>query len=98
MTASRPRYFAKGETAVLDLGELRGDRQAWCTVGGHRAAGMTMAIRVQDGHGQAEHDAHTRTGEPAPAPAGLDLTADPTPGVDSSRRPTRTGVRHDPPG
>jgi nitrite reductase (NO-forming) len=68
----------QGESAMLDLGELRADRQARCTVAGHRAAGMTMTIRVQDGRGQAEHGAHTR--EPAVAPAGLDLTADPTPG------------------
>lgn len=39
--------LAKGESHTLDLGRITGDRTAWCTVPGHRAAGMTMDIVVK---------------------------------------------------
>ncbi|MET8764970.1 multicopper oxidase domain-containing protein [Lentzea sp. NPDC004782] len=71
---STPR-LARGETALLDVGQVRGDRRAWCTVAGHRAAGMMMTIRTDGGHRHepSEQDSH----ETAPA---LDLAASPSPG------------------
>lgn len=45
--------LGKGATQTLDLGPVTGNRSAWCTVPGHRAAGMTLAIAVKgtaDGH------------------------------------------------
>ncbi|WP_432058326.1 multicopper oxidase domain-containing protein [Streptomyces sp. bgisy022] len=70
--------LGKGDSHTLDLGTLTEDREAWCTLPGHRAAGMTMDIVVQDtapggttGHA-AGHDGHTTA---APS-AGLDLSAD----------------------
>jgi len=38
--------LARGASATLDLGTVTTDRSAWCTVPGHRAAGMTLDIRV----------------------------------------------------
>jgi nitrite reductase (NO-forming) len=35
-----------GQTAVLDAGVISADVQGWCTLPGHRAAGMTMTITV----------------------------------------------------
>ncbi|MFJ9775775.1 multicopper oxidase domain-containing protein [Kitasatospora sp. NPDC101157] len=38
--------LASGQTATLDLGPITTGRKAWCTVPGHRAAGMTLDIVV----------------------------------------------------
>jgi nitrite reductase (NO-forming) len=78
-TGEQTPLLRQGQSALLDLGEIRADSTAWCTVAGHRAAGMAMTIRVQYGHSAAEHAAQTAAAEAA-APAGLDLAADPPPG------------------
>lgn len=75
--------LAKGHSRVLDLGPVTAGRQAWCTLPGHRAAGMTLDIVVKKGgtatpatgrtgHTPTGHDGHT----PAAATDGLDLSAD----------------------
>jgi len=38
--------LARGERATIDFGAVRSDISGWCTVPGHRAAGMTLDIRV----------------------------------------------------
>ncbi|MEU0683432.1 multicopper oxidase domain-containing protein [Streptomyces albogriseolus] len=67
-----------GDSHTLDLGTITGDREAWCTLPGHRAAGMTMDIVVKGaakdataGHADG-HGGHSA----AATPDGLDLTAD----------------------
>lgn len=67
--------LAKGGTRVLDLGPVNSSRQAWCTLPGHRAAGMTMDIVVKNtaatnAHG---HEGHTST---TAGDSSLDLSAD----------------------
>ncbi|MEU8756806.1 multicopper oxidase domain-containing protein [Streptomyces chartreusis] len=59
--------LAHGTTRVLDLGPVTGNREAWCTLPGHRAAGMTMAIVVRDdaATGAGEHAAPADSGEQA---------------------------------
>ncbi|MFD5945019.1 multicopper oxidase domain-containing protein [Streptomyces collinus] len=70
--------LGKGDSHTLDLGTLTEDRAAWCTLPGHRAAGMTMDIVVKDTakNGTTEHedghDGHSNT----TAPGGSDLAAD----------------------
>ncbi|WP_051900902.1 multicopper oxidase domain-containing protein [Streptomyces aureus] len=39
--------LAQGEGRVLDLGPVTADRRAWCTMPGHRAAGMSLDIVVK---------------------------------------------------
>ncbi|MGW3658260.1 multicopper oxidase domain-containing protein [Streptomyces sp. NPDC005151] len=66
--------LAKGHTRVLDLGQITKNREAWCTLPGHRAAGMTMDIVVTgDTDGAGPHDDHSMT---AIISGGLDLSAD----------------------
>ena len=38
--------LARGASATLNLGVVTTDRSGWCTVPGHRVAGMTLDIRV----------------------------------------------------
>ncbi len=42
----RTPLLSHGQSARLDLGTVRRSLDGWCTVPGHRAAGMTMTIRV----------------------------------------------------
>jgi nitrite reductase (NO-forming) len=70
--------LGKGDSHTLDLGTITDDREAWCTLPGHRAAGMSMDIVVKDTakNGTAQHaDGHDRHST-APTPSGLDLAAD----------------------
>ncbi|MFJ3335048.1 multicopper oxidase domain-containing protein [Streptomyces sp. NPDC086766] len=39
--------LAPGHSHTLDLGQVTRDREAWCTMPGHRAAGMTLDIVVR---------------------------------------------------
>ncbi|ODQ93840.1 multicopper oxidase domain-containing protein [Mycolicibacterium holsaticum] len=74
-SGERTPRLRRGQTALLDVGAVHNDREAWCAVAGHRAAGMTMSIRVLGArqHPVVADDATT-------APAALDLAADPPPG------------------
>ncbi|MFJ8112069.1 multicopper oxidase domain-containing protein [Streptomyces sp. NPDC096132] len=67
--------LAKGSTRVLDLGRVTENREAWCTLPGHKAAGMTMDIVVKDGAATdgSEHEGHVSA---AGDDDGLDLSAD----------------------
>ncbi|MEN8652561.1 multicopper oxidase domain-containing protein [Streptomyces sp. 21So2-11] len=65
--------------ARLDVGTVTADRDAWCTVPGHRAAGMSMRIMVQKTDTAAApatggHDGHTAA--PGTPGAQLNLGAD----------------------
>ncbi|MFI2433550.1 multicopper oxidase domain-containing protein [Streptomyces sp. NPDC018693] len=64
--------LARGDSQTLDLGPISEDREAWCTLPGHRAAGMTLDIVVQ-GHADG-HTGHTTA--TAPDSGGPDLAAD----------------------
>ncbi|MGW4026964.1 multicopper oxidase domain-containing protein [Streptomyces sp. NPDC005009] len=75
--------LAQGRSRTLDLGPVTEDREAWCTLPGHRAAGMTLDIVVRetaaaDGHdgndGNDGHGGHSSDG------TGLDLGAGFSPG------------------
>ncbi|WP_220214153.1 multicopper oxidase domain-containing protein [Streptomyces shenzhenensis] len=70
--------LAHGHTRVLDLGPVTENRTAWCTLPGHRAAGMSMDIVVTGTTGGAStHDGHSMT---AATGGALDLSADFTQG------------------
>ncbi|MFE6287737.1 multicopper oxidase domain-containing protein [Streptomyces sp. NPDC057877] len=68
--------LSRGQSDTLDLGPVTGDREAWCTLPGHRAAGMTLDIVVKDGtggHSTGHGDGHAAL---ADSGTGLDLSAD----------------------
>ncbi|MGC0400440.1 nitrite reductase (NO-forming) [Streptomyces sp. SAI-126] len=66
--------LAKGNTRTLDLGPVTENIEAWCTLPGHRAAGMTMDIVVTGSTDDAgAHEGHSTT---ATTDGGLDLSAD----------------------
>ncbi|MEU1785307.1 multicopper oxidase domain-containing protein [Streptomyces sparsogenes] len=67
--------LSQGQSRVLDVGPVTRNRAAWCTLPGHRAAGMTLDIVVKTGTGEttAEHD---RQMPMAGGSGGPDLTAD----------------------
>lgn len=77
-TGEHTPRLSRGQTAVLDLGVVQQDRDVWCDVPGHKAAGMTMTIRAVGGVPRHEHAGGGH--DVSPAPTVLDLEADPSPG------------------
>jgi nitrite reductase (NO-forming) len=57
--------IAKGATVELDAGVIGGTVEGWCSVPGHRQAGMTLTV--------------TTTAAPAPSASHVDAMADPGP-------------------
>lgn len=71
--------LGRGDSARLDVGAVTADRDVWCTVPGHRAAGMSMRILVEKDDPAADrtsdvHDGHTAAADTAGS--GLNLSAD----------------------
>ncbi|GFG70176.1 multicopper oxidase domain-containing protein [Mycolicibacter senuensis] len=93
-TGEHTPRLSRGQTAVLDLGVVRQDRDVWCDVPGHRAAGMTMTIRALGGVPRHEHAGGDHGGR-APTPETLNLAVDPSPGwrpYDAVLAPATPGV------
>ncbi|MCF6744717.1 hypothetical protein E9529_10575 [Blastococcus sp. KM273128] len=77
--------LAPGQSAVLDVGAVAGPLQAWCTVPGHRQAGMELTIRpaaaggvAASGAAGAHHGAAGHGGAPAAGPGPEWRPHDPT--------------------
>lgn len=95
------RLLSHGQTEALDVGTVTRDLRAWCTVPGHRAAGMTLDIRVDGappgghvhaGHGQVP--ASAATGSTLPQ---IDFGAVPAASwrpYDATLRPAPGGTEH----
>ena len=94
--------LSRGQTARLDLGAVPGNLSGWCTVAGHRAAGMTLDVRVS-GAARA-HAGHATSGMPmasfAPSAGvspGLDVHGQPGPGwtpYDATLAPASSATVH----
>ena len=67
-----------GSSAQLDLGAVTHSLQGWCTVPGHRAAGMTMAIETTGDGAPRSPQPHTGMAMPS-APENIDFGATPAP-------------------
>jgi nitrite reductase (NO-forming) len=78
----RTPLLAHDQTTRLDVGVVTHTVEGWCTVPGHKAAGMTMSIRVTGSSGampsMAMPSMATPT-RPAGAAAGIDPNATPGP-------------------
>ncbi|MEP7764821.1 multicopper oxidase domain-containing protein [Sanguibacter sp. 25GB23B1] len=75
-TGQQTPMLATGDSAMLDLGTVDADVEAWCTVPGHRAAGMTLDIVTT-----AAADTTGAAGDTPASPEGHDMTD--TPGPDT---------------
>ncbi|MFJ9863825.1 multicopper oxidase domain-containing protein [Streptomyces sp. NPDC101165] len=87
--------LSPGESRTLDLGQVTKDRTAWCTLPGHRAAGMSLSIVVQHSAGEdtVAHDGHMSMTDGS----GLDLAADFSHGWkarDAALPPAAAGTLH----
>jgi nitrite reductase (NO-forming) len=74
--------LSKGETSTIDLGVVSANLSGWCTVPGHKAAGMTLDIRVVGaGHHMASGPTTDGTGmhgvASAPAEGQIDVHGEP---------------------
>ena len=90
-TGERTPLLGRGESATLTLQPLAETIDGWCTVAGHRAAGMTMRIVPT---GADAHPGHHTTGGDT---ARLDLHAPMSPGwkpYDATLKPAPGGTEH----
>lgn len=93
-TGERTPLLGPGQSAELRLDPLEAPIDGWCTVAGHRAAGMTMRIVPTGGRVTAGHGHTTATDD---APARLDLAAPMPPGWkprDATLPPAPGGTEH----
>jgi len=91
---------APGKTAELRWGPLTQSTQAWCTVAGHKDAGMLMDINVTGADGAPTVAAPAPTvGDKAEAEAAkIDPAASPAPGwkpFDPTVQPAQGGTTHE---
>ncbi|TMR90703.1 nitrite reductase [Nonomuraea basaltis] len=100
-TGERTPTLSSGQSATLKLQPLGEAVDGWCTVAGHRAAGMTMRIvptgataaQPQSSTGHTGHGTTARAGEPTQ----LDLAAPMSPGwkpYDATLKPAPGGTEH----
>jgi nitrite reductase (NO-forming) len=94
-TGERTPMLGIGQSATLTLRPLGEAVDGWCTVAGHRAAGMTMRV-VPAGApappADARHNGHSAFGDP------LDLSAPMSPGwtpYDAALEPAPGGTEHE---
>jgi nitrite reductase (NO-forming) len=64
--------LAPGESQEIDLGFVDDGAEAWCTVPGHKAAGMVLTFVVDDANSAAPAPAHESSVASAAAAAAID--------------------------
>ncbi|MGH6654972.1 MAG: multicopper oxidase domain-containing protein [Actinocrinis sp.] len=85
------RMLAPAQQQTVDFGRIDHDTQAWCTVAGHREAGMTLHIRVVAANPDAMAMSTLST-----QPAGVSTFPPPTwRAYDPALRPAAGGTIHD---
>ncbi|WP_143271351.1 multicopper oxidase domain-containing protein [Amycolatopsis echigonensis] len=85
--------LAPGQQQTVDFGTIAHDEQAWCTVPGHRQAGMTLTIRTTTTPLTAPTAGHND-----PDMAGMDMNAVPPPTwrpYDPTLQSAPGGTEHD---
>ena len=89
-------FLKAGESADLQIGPLSADTEVWCTVPGHQAAGMTMAVHVLGGASSGSSSGGANA--PVDDSAKIDGAAMPTDGWegrDPVLAPALTGTVHE---
>jgi nitrite reductase (NO-forming) len=82
-----------GASEVIHLGTVDATTQAWCTVPGHKEAGMVLDINVTGSPGAASDDGGESTGEAAAIDFAAEPAADFTP-YDATLAPAPGGTEH----
>ncbi len=86
-----------GATEEVSLGQIDATTQAWCTVPGHKEAGMVLDIQVADSAAQASTSGHDMTASGGASGATIDFAAAPGPDwkpFDPTLAPAPGGTEH----
>ncbi|MFA1538285.1 multicopper oxidase domain-containing protein [Actinomadura monticuli] len=89
--------LGRGESATLTLPEVKDTIDGWCTVPGHRAAGMTMQIKASGAHAAHSASAAPPMDHQAMGTGQLDLSAHPSAGwkpYDAALKPAPGAKEH----
>ena len=102
-TGARTPFLSTDGTAQLDAGVIGSTTEGWCSLPGHRQAGMTLTIVTTGGKATDssaaghDHAATSPTDAPQTAAPRIDAMADPGPGFtarDANAPVTPTGRLH----
>ncbi|WFF04635.1 multicopper oxidase domain-containing protein [Micromonospora sp. WMMD1076] len=101
-TGARTPIVGGGGTARLDAGIIGGTAEGWCSLPGHRQAGMTLTVTTTPGTGSAaatghDHSVPAATPEPSAAAPRVDAMAEPGAGFtarDAAAPATPAGRLH----
>jgi len=74
---ARTGSLPPGETAQLDAGLITGPVEGWCSLPGHRAAGMVLTITTTGDGAAAAEEHHASGGSHAERDDAIDAMADP---------------------
>ena len=92
--------LAPGASATVELGSFDASTQAWCTVPGHKQAGMVLDIVVTGGSTAAAGDGESAdaaaTGMAGGMMAGTDANADANATIDGNAEPAADWTPRDP--
>ena len=87
-----------GESAEASLGVIGATGQAWCTVPGHKEAGMILDIVVAGSGGDSAHGSHTSSADDRGDRAEIDFNAEPAADFvpyDPALAPAPGGTEHE---
>lgn len=76
-----------GKSATINWGQFTKNEQAWCTVPGHKDAGMLMTITVTGGTGSAPATSSNSSAGSSPGGSDADATIDPSAEPSSDWKP-----------
>jgi nitrite reductase (NO-forming) len=91
------RMLSPGQEQTVDFGTITSDREAWCTVRGHRQAGMVLHIRTTTSPRSGDDSGHQTQAMPG-MDMGTDALGAPGPKwrpYDPTLRPAPGGREHD---
>jgi len=76
-TGAKSTMVAGDGTTRLDAGIIGGTVEGWCSLPGHRQAGMRLTVTTTGTAGQAAADGHDHATTPGPAAPTIDAMAEP---------------------
>lgn len=88
-------FLQSGESADLQIGPFTSDTELWCTVAGHKEAGMKIAVHVVGGTGGATNGGTTAPASDSATIDGAAMPADGWEGRDPVLAPALSGTVHE---
>jgi nitrite reductase (NO-forming) len=96
-TTTGTRHLAPGQSEEVNIGPVSDGAQAWCTIAGHKEAGMVLTFKVKGATSATSVAGPGATAAPASKDATIDPAATPSPNwkaFDPALKPAPGGTVH----